>query len=289
VTGAVATTIGPIGFAVTGLAFDPTTGILYGCTSNNSAAHPRSIVTIDPATGTGTFVGALGLGSRPAADIAFNAAGQLYGWLGTASAPWLITINKTTGAAATVGGSSSSVGGGLSFTSGDVLWHVPLQAGDPVVTVIPGTGAETTASTLGAGPGGGGPDAAAFNSTDVLYAFWNYGSGTPIHLVTINGATGVVTDIGATDNLMDGLAWSLSVTPPPTPAITASPSTAEAGTAVSVDGTNFDPSSPLSATFDGFPVTLSGTTDTDGSGDFAGALFALPVRPAGTYTLTFTT
>lgn len=35
-TGGIVSTVGPIGFAVTGLAIDPITGILYGSTGNNS-------------------------------------------------------------------------------------------------------------------------------------------------------------------------------------------------------------------------------------------------------------
>src|SRR3954447_24168376 len=55
-----ASLIGSIGFAVTGLAFDPLTGILFGSTSRNSIS-PGSLITINPATGAGTLVGAYGL------------------------------------------------------------------------------------------------------------------------------------------------------------------------------------------------------------------------------------
>src|SRR5215216_3279616 len=61
--------IGPIGFAVTGLAVDPTDGTLYGSTSrmtSGGAPNPGSLITIDRATGAGSLVGDL----RPDADAA---------------------------------------------------------------------------------------------------------------------------------------------------------------------------------------------------------------------------
>ena len=42
-TGLKTQTIGPIGFRVTGMAFDPTTGLLYGSTGNLSPNIPASI------------------------------------------------------------------------------------------------------------------------------------------------------------------------------------------------------------------------------------------------------
>ncbi len=46
------TSVGPIGYAVTGLALDPATGILYAVTAN--AAGERFLLTIDLGTGEGT-------------------------------------------------------------------------------------------------------------------------------------------------------------------------------------------------------------------------------------------
>ena len=79
-TGGVASTVGAIGFAVTGLAFDPTTGVLYGSTSG-AGATSSLLLPIDIATGAGTVVGDFGVGASPMADIAFDPDGNLYGWL----------------------------------------------------------------------------------------------------------------------------------------------------------------------------------------------------------------
>src|ERR1700724_2002950 len=67
-TGA-ATLIGPLvdgtfnPYAVTGLAFDNVTGILYGSTSNSSSTGKRELVAINPNTGAVTVIGAFGVGS----------------------------------------------------------------------------------------------------------------------------------------------------------------------------------------------------------------------------------
>lgn len=58
-TGAITSTVGPIGFAVTGLAIDPLTGILYGSTGQASPTSPGFLITINTTTGAGTIVGDL--------------------------------------------------------------------------------------------------------------------------------------------------------------------------------------------------------------------------------------
>src|SRR4051812_33201015 len=52
-TGAVTTTIGPTGVALTGLAQNPVDGRVYGATASLSTVAPRSLVRI---TGTGAAV-----------------------------------------------------------------------------------------------------------------------------------------------------------------------------------------------------------------------------------------
>ena len=70
----------PIG--VTGLAAHPNSGVLYGITSELSPNSPRSLVTIDSASGAATLVGELG---RIGSDIAFDSHGTLYIWLPSTS------------------------------------------------------------------------------------------------------------------------------------------------------------------------------------------------------------
>ena len=95
-TGAIVSNVGPIGFAVTGLAVHPTTGVLYGPTGNQSPTAPGTLITIDKATGQGTVVGAFGIASQTMADLTFTRDGTLYGWL--VPGDDLHTIDVTTGA-----------------------------------------------------------------------------------------------------------------------------------------------------------------------------------------------
>ena len=101
VTGAT-TSIGPIGFAVTGLAVDPISGTLYGSTSSLSPISPHSIITINTTTGAGTLVGSVGLDDEEVADLTFDAAGNLFGWTEMYTDD-LVRIDTATGTATPVG------------------------------------------------------------------------------------------------------------------------------------------------------------------------------------------
>ena len=113
-TGAVTSSIGSIGFSITGLAMDPLSDVLYGVTSRGDAAIPLLLVSIDTATGAGTLVGSLGPVAR-VSDIAFTSDGTLYGL----SSSGLGTINLSTGLFTSLGG--PSVSGGLAVDHNDNL------------------------------------------------------------------------------------------------------------------------------------------------------------------------
>src|SRR3954462_8586526 len=124
------TDIGPIGFAVTGLAMDPSSGMLYGLTSDNSTSHPHSLITIDTTTGAGTFVANI----RPIAndntnasvsDICFDASAQMYGV--SSSRGGLVQINKATGSSTRLTTELFDQGGGLDFDSDGTLWWIGLR------------------------------------------------------------------------------------------------------------------------------------------------------------------
>src|SRR5260221_1500786 len=93
--GAVTSTIGPIGFAVTGLAQNPLTGQVFGSTTALSTNAPRSLITVNTTTGAGTAIGPFGLLNESLADLAFDNAGILYGW-GSMTGN-LFRVNQATG------------------------------------------------------------------------------------------------------------------------------------------------------------------------------------------------
>lgn len=110
-TGALLQTIGPVGFAINGLAVDPTTGVLYGATSSSGESGPSSsIVTISKTTGAGALVGSTN--QNQVATIAFAPNGTLYGWSDNVTTPGdsddLVVINKATGVATWVGDANLS-------------------------------------------------------------------------------------------------------------------------------------------------------------------------------------
>lgn len=208
------TPIGDIGNAVTGLAEDPTTGILYGVTSNN-ATDPRMLVTVNKATGAGTIVGPLG---AIIADISFNSSGQLFGW--SESVDGLASIDKATGAATPVGATGlDTYGDGESFDKNDVLYD--MSNGDGTAsfssgalwTVDTSTSVPTTVATLSGSPyppGTGAAIGAASFACDrtTLYAVANNFGVPPTFLITVNTATGAITTIGPTVTGLDALEWS---------------------------------------------------------------------------------
>src|SRR3954466_2161935 len=139
--GALVQDIGPLNdlaglnYPITGLAFNPLTGVLYGSTRNAGAADGM-LVTIAPATGRVTVVGPFAAGptnssGTPAtmADIDFDSAGNLYG-VGSIGGPQLYSINTATGKATVVGstGLTSTSGGGLGISPGGIFFGPPTAS-----------------------------------------------------------------------------------------------------------------------------------------------------------------
>lgn len=210
--------VGPIGFALTGLAYDRPGGVMYGATSTNSSANPKSLITVNLVTGAGTLIGAFGGASaRVFSDLACDSAGNLYGWLTNGTGPLgLYSINKATGVATAIGGDTvGSLGGGLGFDSGDVLWYANQDtgAGGSLYTIDPVTGAGTLAAAMTgyAAPSATGVFAAlSFGPADVLYGADNNRNALPpnVDLVTVT-APGAVGALVATFSVtgVDAIAW----------------------------------------------------------------------------------
>ena len=213
-TGAVLSTIGPIGMPVTGLAVHPTTGVLYGTTGNGGGApvNPNSLIRINRTTGVGTLIGATGLGN-PVADITFRSDGTLFGW--SEDTDDLVTLNLTTGVATVVGPSGvGTAGSGLTFGAGGVLFFTGQGATGDIATVNPATGLVTAGPALTGSPNGNQINALAFNA-GVIYGsdFAGGGAGGAANLVRINTATGVITDLGPTIDGLDAIAFGAAFAP----------------------------------------------------------------------------
>src|SRR5919202_1102568 len=217
-TGA-ATSVGSIGYPVTGLALDPTSGTLYGVTASvESSGVARQLLRLDDRTGAGTVVGSLGDD-----DISFNSGGDLYGFNTATNA--LAVINKATGAVTSLGdsGVSETHGGALAFDPGNTLWGVVDLDYGHLWTFDTATGRATQVARLSGSPnrtGGAGMNAAAFGcGGGALYSIVNDFGDAPSYLVTVDQARGEIATRGADTSggpiALDALEWVCAAPPPP--------------------------------------------------------------------------
>jgi hypothetical protein len=211
VVGPIVNASGGLPIAVTGLAFHPLNGKLYGVTSgsgqgggNNSVL--KSLVTIDPTTGVATVIGSLG--SLSASDISFRSDGTLFGYQaggqggGSRS---MLTINLTTGAATAVGttGYTGTAGGGLAFGPSGILYLSAIGGNATLDSLNTTTGAIIPGGpTMFGAPvtGGGVMNSMKFNAAGILYAINSDQNvvTTTNYLVTINPdpGSGTVAPVG---------------------------------------------------------------------------------------------
>src|SRR2546423_5294353 len=210
-----------LNYGVTGLAFNPLNGLLYGSTANSDPTTRAQLITINPLTGQVTVIGAFNVGNSGTpstmSDLAFDpTSGRLYG-IGSVGGPQLYSINLLTGQATVIGntGLTSTSGGGLAISSSGVFYGTPSAS--RFGTYNPTTGAYSNIANPAKPAGGGAYAALAFNDAGILYGL-NSGPGTPpvTHLGTIDPTTGAVTDLGASVDSLDAIAFSVAVPEPST-------------------------------------------------------------------------
>jgi hypothetical protein len=218
-----------VNYAVTGLAFHPTTGVLYGSSASSDAATASRLLIIDPATAKVTVVGLYNANAASAtmADISFDSSGNLYG-VASKSGPNLFSVDTTTAQATQIGNTflTSTSGGGIAIDSTGVIWGAPTASRFGTYNLSDGTFVNNGTPTK---PAGGGAFAAlAFDETGVLYAL-NSGPGTPppTHLAIINTNDLTVTDLGVCVSAGDAIAFQPPIASAPSLTIAAqSPSQA---------------------------------------------------------------
>ena len=138
-----ATLIGNInGDTIADIAFDPTTGVLYGMGRNSSVLY-----TINPATGAPTVVGTSDPNAR--CGLVFSPTGQLYAFSVNGA---LYSINKATAAATLIGGGvgPSPVEDAVFTPSGNLFFTVFFGQ---IYQVDLATGADTQVGSSNAGSG----------------------------------------------------------------------------------------------------------------------------------------
>ena len=199
---------GAIPIGLTGLAIHPRTGVFYGITAGLSPQIPRSLVTVDPKTGTTTLVGSLG---HEGADIRFDSKGTLYVWLN--DQPGLGTIDVGTGAATPVGSSgySQSLGGGLAIDREGSFYVSATNAAGTLDRIDLATGHVTVGPRITGAPYLSSINSMAFSPSGVLHAVTsNLGAPAKSALIVIDPKTGQVKELGALPNDVDPLAFAPS-------------------------------------------------------------------------------
>jgi hypothetical protein len=209
-----------VNYGITGLAFNPTTGLLYGSTGNAGAPEADArLVTIDPNTALVTVIGSFNAGpvnsgGTPAtmSDLAFDSAGNLYG-IGSIGGPQLYSINILTGQATVIGGTglTSTSGGGLAITTGGIAYGTPTSTRFGTYNLLTGAYSNIAAPTR---PVGGAYAALSIDENGILFGMDLGSTSSVTHLVTINTANGAVTDLGVSVGFIDGIAFQ----PVPEPA-----------------------------------------------------------------------
>ncbi len=142
--------IGTTSTELTGIAFSPITGVLYGV-----SADATTLYTVNAATGALTTVGATGLGTGTfdiADGLAFRSDGTLFladatGAGGSASN--LYTVSTTTGAASVVGAIGNQSSATIGFDGSGNLFEINNQVTpNTLVSLNQSTGAGTTVGSV---------------------------------------------------------------------------------------------------------------------------------------------
>lgn len=193
----------PIG--VTGMAAHPSTGVLYGITSEQSPNSPRALVTIDAKSGAATLVGELG---HVGSDISFDAKGTLYMWLPLTSQ--LGVVDPSSAAVKPLGhpGPPGSPAG-IAVDPQGMVFVTAKGAGGTLDNVDLTSGALQIGPALTGAPFSTQINSMSFSPSGLLLAVnSNGGSPASTRLVTINTATGAVATIGALPDDTDALAFT---------------------------------------------------------------------------------
>ncbi|MEE8105220.1 MAG: hypothetical protein V3T86_06775 [Planctomycetota bacterium] len=202
------TTIGPIGFAVTGMAMHPN-GTLYAVEStfggNLGDSH---LLTINKNTGQGSIIGKLDDSGAPfvhqsCPDITFVGE-RLIGWTEDSDEPMEIDI--ATGEVTVIGGEISSSGSGMAADKDGTVYFIPQ--GDTLYMIDPDTGVGTEGPDITGLNLGGTINSLTF-FRGVLYgidALNERLEDDPSALVSVDTTTGALTLIGELPDDIDAIA-----------------------------------------------------------------------------------
>jgi hypothetical protein len=193
----------PVG--LDGLAIHPRTGVFYGITAPTSAIIPRTLVILDPTTGSVTPVGELSL---VGSDIGFDPDGTLYMWL--PDTRQLGTVNLDTGQVTAKGApiERGATKGGFALIGGGKAYVAGTGGAGTLDTIDVNTGAVMPGPVITGAPFPDLINGLAFSPKGVLFGInTSFGRATQANLITIDPTSGKVTNIGALPNDTDALTF----------------------------------------------------------------------------------
>jgi hypothetical protein len=209
-----------VNLSLTGLAFQPGTGVLYGVTATHGS-YAQTLVTIDLPSGAATLIGGSGGLGGTVTDITFDPMGTtLYGWQSSNGA-----FPNSAGIINLVTGAVSSLGADALFSSGGAIAIDPSRG----IAYVARSGSYGALETLDLGTGNLGSigvtmttngsygvnlNAMAINGASEIYASNSTNHG-PTNLMKLDPNTGVLTWIGALPDYTDALAFSTPAIPEP--------------------------------------------------------------------------
>jgi len=134
----VSTPVGATNDVYVGLAFHPSSGVLYGSIGGFQPVNPDGIATINPSNGAAAIIGTTGLGGATP-DLVFDMLGNMYGVKGGGGSPNsnFILVNQTNGAGSVVGPT------GYPAISGMASW-----VSSPVPTLLEAFDAKASANAV---------------------------------------------------------------------------------------------------------------------------------------------
>lgn len=194
--------VGPIGFGVTSMDFDPVSGTLYGFTAPGVPGAMRDLITINPVTGAGTLIGPTNDGGAINHIIygCTYVGNTLYGLDGPMLN--LVTVNTATALVTVLfPGLPLAPGGGFAadLTNTNVYFMTADAAPAVIYSLNVGTGVATPGALLNGFTFAPGNLLAACYHQGTLYALDAAvpgGGGSPRQIVSVNPATGFLTPVG---------------------------------------------------------------------------------------------
>ena len=199
------TLVGSTGFAhVTGLDFDPTSGILYGVVSDISNSVAK-LITIDSTTGVGTAIGDTG---NQIPDFTIGPDGVIRGWTeGGAGNDDLVVLDKNTGVGTITSSSLRTSQTGVAYESPTSVYVKPST---DLYSVNVNTGVQTLLFSLGISNA----DNILENAPDgTLITGSRDRTGTQLYRIDVG--SGLTTALGHSSQKLSALAYSVSAVPEP--------------------------------------------------------------------------